>query len=116
MFLIIRFIITLMAVWFIWSYVPGFEIKDQTDAVLFSLILSAINAVIRPLIIFLTLPITVATLGLFTLVINFGTFFLASEISYGVHFHTFSALFWGSFCMWITSLLTNRFIWRVNIY
>lgn len=116
MFLFFRFIITLVVVLFVSSYIPGFEVKNDTDAFLFAIILSLINSIIRPVITFLTLPITILTLGLFTLVINFFTFFLASVISYGVHFHTFSALFWGAFCMWITGVITNRFIWRVNIY
>lgn len=116
MFLLFRFFITFAVVLFIGHYIPGFEIQNTTDAFFFALVLSAVNAVIRPVLILLTLPVTILTLGLFTLVINFFTFFLASELSYGVYFHSFSALFWGAFSIWITGLITNRFIWRVNIY
>ena len=96
MFLVFRFFITLIAVLLIWKVVPGFEIKNDTDAFFFAVILSAVNAIIRPVLTLITLPITI--------------------LSYGVHFHTFSALFWGAFAVWLTGFITNRFIWRVNIY
>jgi putative membrane protein len=116
MFLLFRFFITLIVVLFIGRYVPGFEIKNTVDAFFFAVILSAVNAIIRPLLTLITLPITIMTLGLFSFVINCLTFFIAVELSYGVYFHTFSALIWGGFIVWITGWITNRFIWRVNIY
>jgi len=115
-FLILRFLITLGVVIFIGHNIPGFEIMNETDAFFFAVILSAVNAIIRPILVFLTLPITIVTLGLFTLVINVFTFFLAAVLSYGVHFHTFSALFWGGFVVWVVSTVTNFFIWKVNMY
>ena len=116
MFLIFRFFINLIVVLLIGKVVPGFEIKNDVDAFFFAVILSAVNAVIRPVLTLITLPITILTLGLFTLVINFITFYIAVELSYGVHFHKFSALFWGAFAVWLTGIITNRFIWKVNIY
>jgi len=116
MFLVFRFFITLAAVLLIGQFVPNFEIKNETDAFFFAVILSAVNAIVRPVLTLITLPITILTLGLFSLVINFITFFLAVELSYGVHFHSFMALFWGAFAVWVTGLITNRFIWKVNIY
>lgn len=116
MFLIFRFLITLAVVIFIGHEIPGFEIKNETDAFFFAIILSAINSVIRPVLVFLTLPITIITLGLFTFVINVFTLFLASVLSYGVHIHSFAALFWGAFVLWIAGVVTNRFIWKVNMY
>lgn len=50
--------------------VPGVYIKGFGAALITSVILGAINAVIRPILLFLTLPINILTLGLFTLVIN----------------------------------------------
>ncbi|MCH9621950.1 MAG: phage holin family protein [Gammaproteobacteria bacterium] len=116
MFLILRFLITFAVVIFIGHEIPGFEIKDETDAFFFAIILSAVNSIIRPVLVFLTLPITILTLGLFTLVINVFTFYLATVISYGVHFHSFSALFWGGFVVWVVSTVTNYFIWKTNMY
>jgi putative membrane protein len=50
--------------------VPGVYIKGFFTALITSVILGAINAIIRPILLFLTLPINILTLGLFTLVIN----------------------------------------------
>lgn len=116
MFLIFRFFVNCLVIIFIGKEIPGFVIKNATDAFFFALILSAINAIIRPLIVLLTLPVTVMTLGAFLFVINFFTFYLASEISYGVHFETFTSLFLGALCVWVTGIITSRYIWRVNIY
>jgi len=116
MFLIFRFFITLIVVIFIGKQVPGFVIENKIDAFFFALILSAVNAIIRPVLTLITLPVTILTLGLFTFVINFCTFYLATIFSYGVHFQSFSALFWGAFSVWVAGVITNRFIWKVNIY
>ncbi|MBM3193098.1 MAG: phage holin family protein [Chlamydiae bacterium] len=116
MLLLFRFWLTLLVVMVIWNTIPGFAINNMYEAFLFAIILSAVNSIVRPVLVFLTLPITILTLGLFTLVINVFTFWLAGEISYGVHIETFSAAFWGGLIMWITGFITNRYIWHVNIY
>ena len=87
---IFRLIITMITVVFSAKYIPGLEIKDAVDAAVFGFILGLINAFIRPIITFLTLHINVLTLGLFSLVINAFTFWLASEVSYGVHIQSLS--------------------------
>lgn len=116
MLLIFRFVITLFVVMTIWHTIPGFTIDNFRDVVFFSIVLSAVNSIVRPLLVLFTLPITILTLGLFTLVINVFTFWLASELSVGVVVETFSAAFWGGLIMWITGFFTNRYIWNVNIY
>lgn len=116
MLLLFRFVITLLVVMTIWHVVPGFTIDNMTDAILFSIILSAVNSIIRPALVMLTLPITLLTLGLFTLFINIFTFWLAAELSFGVVIETFSAAFWGGLITWVTGFFTNRYIWHVNIY
>ncbi len=56
---------------FILAYIlPGIEIKDMLTAVVVAIVLSFLDAIVKPLIILLTLPATIITLGLFLLVIN----------------------------------------------
>ena len=56
---------------FILAYIlPGIEIKDMLTAVLVAVVLSLLDAIIKPLLILLTLPATILTLGLFLFVIN----------------------------------------------
>jgi putative membrane protein len=56
---------------FILAYIlPGVEIRDMLTAILVALVLSVLDGIIKPLLILLTLPATILTLGLFLLVIN----------------------------------------------
>ena len=60
--------------------IPAIEIAGFGTALLVALVLGLLNAVIRPVLILLTLPVTLLTLGLFTLVINGFLFWFAAEI------------------------------------
>ena len=113
---IARVIITTIVVLISAHFLPGLEVKNDLDAALFGITLALINAVIRPILTLLTLPITIFTLGLFLLVINGFTFWLASELSYGVHISTFWGAFWGGLIIWVTGIFTNRLIWNSNTY
>lgn len=113
---LVRLIITTIVVVAISHVIPGLEVKNYPDAIMFGLILGIVNAVVRPILLLLTLPITIFTLGLFLLAINGFTFWLASEVSYGVHIHTFWAAFWGGLIICITGVLTNRLIWSTDMY
>lgn len=68
---------------------PGAHIDSVTAALVAAVILGAINAVIRPILIILTLPITIVTLGLFALVINALLVMLASAIVPGFTIDSF---------------------------
>lgn len=68
---------------------PGVHIDSVTAALVAAVILGAINAVIRPILIILTLPITIVTLGLFALVINALLVLLASAIVPGFTIDSF---------------------------
>lgn len=59
---------------------PGIHINDVLTAFLLAVVLGVINAIIRPVLFILTLPITILTLGLFTLVLNALLILLASVI------------------------------------
>ncbi|NGX51155.1 MAG: hypothetical protein K1060chlam2_01013 [Chlamydiae bacterium] len=106
-----RLIITTIVVLIISHTLPGLEVKNTVDAIFFGLILGLINSSVRPVLTLLTLPITIFTLGLFLIVINGFTFWLASEISYGVHISTFWGAFWGGAIVCVTGIFTNRLIW-----
>ena len=115
MFILLRVIITTIVVVLTAHIIPGLEVKDLWDVLFFGLILGVINSIVRPVITLLTLPITILTLGLFTLVINGFTFWLASEIAYGVQITTFWGAFWGGFIIWVTGIITNRLIWNADM-
>lgn len=68
--LLLRLLIGALGLWLASVLVPGIEIRGVGTLLLAALLLGVTNALVRPLLIILTLPITVVTLGLFLLVIN----------------------------------------------
>ena len=68
--LLIRMFIGAMGLWIASELVPGMEITGMGTLVAAAFLLGIVNAVVRPLIVILTFPITIVTLGLFLLVIN----------------------------------------------
>jgi putative membrane protein len=69
---LIRILIVALGLWLASEWVPGIDVKGIWTLLGAALLLGLVNAIVRPLLILLTLPITVLTLGLFLLVINAG--------------------------------------------
>ena len=63
--------------------VPGFRIDSYTTAVIVALVLAILNVLVKPLLILLTLPVTIITLGLFLFVINAILILIASKLISG---------------------------------
>ncbi len=64
--------------------VPGFKVDNFTTALLASIVLGVVNTFIKPVLSFISLPITIITLGLFTFVINAVVLFIVSAVVPGV--------------------------------
>jgi len=108
---IMRVVITTLVALLCAHFLPGLEVKNDIDAALFGIILAVINSSVRPILVLLTLPISLITLGLFLLIINSFTFWLASELAYGVEVTTFWGAFFGGGIIWLTGIFTNRLLW-----
>lgn len=78
--LFIRLLISSIAVFIAAYLLPGVSVSSFWVAVIVAIVLGIINVFVRPLLVILTLPITVVTLGLFILVINAALILLASAI------------------------------------
>ncbi len=115
MLILLRAVIVMLLTLTIVYNVPGFEVHNHYELFFFTLLVALLNAFVRPIVVLLTLPITILTLGLFTFVINMVLFYLAVFFSYGVHIHRFIDLVWGAIVIWISGLLTNRFIWKKDL-
>jgi len=89
---------------------PGLDVPDFPDALLFSLVLAILNAVITPILIVISFPITVMTVGIFALLINVFMFWVASLISYGVHITSFWGAFWGGIIVTVASFILNQWL------
>ncbi|OAT86717.1 phage holin family protein [Desulfotomaculum copahuensis] len=90
--------------------VPGIHLAGIGPAVLAAFVLGVINTLIRPVLIFFTLPLTVVTLGLFIFVINAVTFTLTAWLVPGFHVYTFSGAFWGALLYSVAGWLINHLV------
>jgi putative membrane protein len=87
---------------------PGVSVENVYYAILAALVLGLLNAVVRPVLIILTLPISVITLGLFTFVINAGIFMFAASFLEGFAVDGFWNALLGSVLLSIASTLVDR--------
>ena len=87
---------------------PHIVIDSYGTAVIFVLVLGILNAIIKPILIILTLPITIITLGLFLLVINVLMVLLAGKFVSGIHIDGFLwAFIFGILLSFISSTFSN---------
>ncbi|MEK7570301.1 MAG: phage holin family protein [Patescibacteria group bacterium] len=105
--LLFRWLINALAVLLVAYVVPGIQVESFYTALIVALVLGILNAVVRPILIILTLPITLVTLGLFTLVINAALFWLVSTWVKGFNVESFGAAVLGALVLWALSLVTN---------
>jgi putative membrane protein len=93
---LLRLILNALAILLVAHLVSGVTVVSFVAAILGALVLAIVNALIRPVLFVLSLPVTILTLGLFTLVINALMFWLASRLSPGFYVAGFAAAFWGA--------------------
>lgn len=82
--LLIALVINALAFLLTAYIVPGFKVADFTTAVLAAIVLGVVNTFIKPVLSFVSLPITIVTLGLFAFVINAVVLFIVSAVVPGV--------------------------------
>ena len=91
------------------SFVSDIEVEDGTAAVVGALVLGFANAVIRPILLLLTFPITFLTLGLFVWVVNAFTLKLAAEFVPGFRVEGFKAAMVGSLLLGVLNFAVSAF-------
>ncbi len=107
---LLRWSMNLLALVLAAALVRGIRIESIEMGILAAGILGIVNAVIRPVVLVLTLPINLLTLGLFTLVINAAMLKLVAAVVPGLIIDSFSAAFFGALIVSITSWLLNIFV------
>ena len=81
---ILRLIISGIIAYVLAKILSGVHISNITTAIIFALVLACLNAIVKPILVLLTLPITVVTLGLFLFVINALIILLADKLLDGI--------------------------------
>lgn len=77
---LLKILLTAVAAYLAARFIPGVTIADAKTALLVAVVLAILNTFLKPILVFLTIPITIITLGLFLLVINILIVFLAARI------------------------------------
>lgn len=108
---LINIFFTAVFVLLIAHFMPGVHVVNFMTAVIVALVLGLLNIFIKPVLVLLTLPVTIFTLGLFLLVINALIILLCEELVPGFHVSSFwSALLFSlvlSFCQSLVSRLSE---------
>lgn len=111
--ILLRWVASALAV-LLAASLPGSGVRVQEfglgTALVFALVLGLLNAFVRPLLLLLTLPLNLLTLGLFTLVINAAIFWLATLFPLGVKVDGFFGAFVGALFVTVVSFLASRVV------
>lgn len=107
---LIRMLITAAGLWVASAIVPGLHIEGAGTLIAAALLLGLVNAVVRPLVILLTLPITLLTLGLFLLVINAMMLWIVASLLDGFALAGFLPAVLGSIVVSLTGWVASWYV------
>jgi putative membrane protein len=107
---LVRSMITAIGLWLASVVVPGINIDTPGTLLLAALLMGLVNAVVRPLAILVTLPLTVFTLGFFLLVVNAAMIGLVAALLDGFHVSGFFAALFGWLIISMTAIAASWFI------
>jgi len=107
--LILHWILSSLLLLLVASIVPGIHVANFDTALFAIFVMSLINVFLRPILLLLTLPINLLTLGLFSFVINALLFALASWVVPGFEVSNFWAALLGSFLLAVLTGLVDGF-------
>jgi len=105
--LVVRWLVCAVALYLTDLILPGMEIQSVGALLFAAAAIGILNAIVRPVILLVTLPLNILTLGLFTLIINAAMLKLASDVVRGFEVHGF----WAAFAGW---LLLSFFTFVIN--
>lgn len=94
--------------------VPGFDVDTFTAAAIAAIIMGLINAIVRPILVLMTLPLTILTLGLFLLVVNAISIGLVAYLTPGFTVTGFFPAVVGSLVLSFVSSLLSKFVGTDN--
>jgi putative membrane protein len=113
--LILRILINAAALWVAVHFVSGIHFTGSTTSLLgVALVFGILNAIVRPILFFFSLPLLIVTLGLFTFVLNAIVLLLTSALSsrmgLGFSVDGFGAAFWGAIVISVVSIVLSLFV------
>ena len=106
--LLLRWLINTLALFVVVNVVPHFHYRSWVTLAVAALVLGLLNAVVRPVLVVLTFPLTIITLGLFLLVVNGIVLELAAWLVPGFGIDSFRWAVVGALVLTVISFFTNR--------
>jgi putative membrane protein len=107
---LIRLGIVALGLWLASAIVPGLHIEGVGTLVLAALLLGIVNAVVRPVVVLLTIPLTIVTLGLFLLVVNAAMLGLVAALLESFQISGFFSALLGALVVSVTSWVASSWI------
>ena len=106
--LLIRWLANTIALFIVVTFVPGFHYTSVATLFIAALVLGLFNAIVKPILFWLTLPLTIITLGLFLIVLNALMLELTAMVVSGFAIDGFQWAIVGAIVLGLVSLVTNR--------
>lgn len=110
MSILLRVLINALTLLLLPYIITGFEIDSFYAAIIAAIVIGLLNAIVRPVLLIFTLPISLLTLGLFAFVINALLIWFAASFLDGFTISGFWAAFFAAVILWSVGVLTNWFI------
>jgi putative membrane protein len=107
---LIRVVVNALSIYLAAATVPGIELRGAMAALGAGLVLGVVNAVVRPILVVLTLPVTLSTLGLFLCVLNGLCLWLTSLVVKGFAVHGFWAAVFGALLVSVVSWMLTTVV------
>lgn len=107
---LVRLLLNALALLIVSTIIPGIDVRGVLPALSAAFVLGVVNAVVRPILLILTLPLTIMTLGLFIPLLNAALLKLVSLIIQGFEVHGFWSAVFGAILLSLISGLLNLFI------
>lgn len=114
MHFVIRLVVNAVALIVVAYFLPGVSVTGFFGALVAALVLGVVNAILRPILFLLTLPLQLLTLGLFTFVINGLLFWFVGHLGIGLIVSGFWAAFWGAIVLSVVSYLLSALLGAVE--
>lgn len=108
--LILQWLLNTLSLVLVAYFIPGISFSSYYSALIAALFLGMVNTIIKPILMILTLPINILTLGFFTLVINAFLFWLVASFIKGFEISSFSSAFWAALVYSILTWIINSIV------
>ncbi len=108
--IIVSWFLSALALWLVAQMVPGIELRGFGDALIATIVIAVVNAIIGPVVRFVSFPLVILTLGLFLLVVNALLLKLASMLSPGFKIRGFFSALIGSAVLTVLTWILRHLV------